>query len=107
VWPNPPITTWPPPQPVRPSHPIYPGIGPDHELPMPPGSVWPPLPPEIKGKILCFVWIVGVGYRWTVIDPSLHIDNAPPGSQPGIDNTLPGSGNRPSNELPPHPQPKR
>jgi hypothetical protein len=54
------------------------------------------LPPVIKGKILAFVWLVGIGYRWTVIDPSLTVDNS-----------LPGGGNRPSNELPAHAQPKR
>jgi hypothetical protein len=27
------------------------------------------------------VWIVGVGYRWAVIDPSVHIDNKPPVNQ--------------------------
>jgi hypothetical protein len=100
--PYPPITTWPPPQPVFPGLPIYP----DNALPIPPGAVWPPVP-GIKGKVLCFVWIVGVGYRWTVIDPSLHVDIGLPGDQPGIDNTLPGSRNRPSNELPQTPQPKR
>jgi hypothetical protein len=104
----------------RPSHPIHPGGGgahPDHELPMPPGAVWPPLPPSVQGPVMCFVWIVGVGYRWTVIDPSLTPDQGLPGDQPEIDNTLPGrrprpdnelpdSGNTPSNELPPTPAPK-
>jgi hypothetical protein len=63
--------------------------------------------PGIKGKVLCFVWIVGVGYRWTVIDPSLVVDIGLPGDQPGIDNTLPGSRNRPNQDLPEHAQPKR
>jgi hypothetical protein len=131
VWPKPPVGIWPPPQPIYPSHPIYPGGrpshpiapgggggekpehpiapggGPEHPIELPPGSVWPPLPPEIKGKILAFCWLVGIGYRWVVIDPSLKPDIGLPGDQPGIDNTLPGSGNRPSNELPPHAQPKR
>jgi hypothetical protein len=83
VWPDPPVTTWPPPQPVRPSHPIYPGgVGPEHPIVMPPGSVWPPLPPSITGKVLCFVWIVGVGYRWTVIDPGLKVDIGLPPTTP-------------------------
>jgi hypothetical protein len=109
----------------RPSHPIAPGGRPprpdqglpgeppapdqglpphvDHELPevLPPGAVWPPLPPDIQGKILCFVWIVGIGYRWTVIDPSLTPEHpiapggtpthpiAPGGKPPTVDNTLP------------------
>jgi hypothetical protein len=85
--PSPPVTTWPPPQPIFPGGvPIYP----DNTLPMPPGAVWPPVP-GIKGKVLCFVWIVGVGYRWTVLDPSLKPDIGLPGDQPGIDNTLPTS----------------
>jgi hypothetical protein len=52
------------------------------------------------------VWIVGVGYRWTVIDPSLHIDIGLPGSQPGIDNEVPGGGHA-DNTLPETPEPKR
>lgn len=98
-----------PSQPIAPTpgHPIAPGGGPNNDLPLPPGSVWPPLPPSIQGPVMCLVWIVGIGYRWTVIDPSLKPDNELPGAQPGIDNTLPGSRNRPSNELPEHAQPKR
>jgi hypothetical protein len=108
VWPKPPLGIWPPPQPVYPSLPIYPTDsidnslpshpggpgkpgggqpgGPDQGLPggLPPGSVWPPLPPEIGGKILAICWLVGIGYRWVVIDPSL---------KPGF-------------PLPPTPQPK-
>jgi hypothetical protein len=72
----------------------------DNELPFPPGSVWPPLPPNVQGKILCFVWIVGFGYRWTVIDPSLKPDIGLPGDQPGIDNTLPPVHGRPGHDLP-------
>jgi hypothetical protein len=108
VWPKPPVTVWPPPQPVYPSHPIYPGgVGPDNSLPMPPGSVWPPLPPAIQGPILCFVWIVGVGYRWTVIDPSLKPDHELPGAQPHPDHGLPPAHGRPDQGLPDTPQPKR
>jgi hypothetical protein len=81
---------WPPSHkpPLHPSHPIYPGgEGPDHELPLPPGAVWPPLPPDIGGKILCFVWVVGIGYRWTVLDPDLKPSHPieepePPVAQP-------------------------
>jgi hypothetical protein len=107
VWPKPPIHVWPPPQPVYPTHPIYPTDQPEHPIAMPPGSVWPPLPPSVTGKILCFVWIVGVGYRWTVIDPSLKPDIGLPGDQPGIDNTLPPVHARPDHDLPPSAQPKR
>jgi hypothetical protein len=133
-FPPPPVITWPPPQPVYPSLPIYirpphvgggpmpgrpghvgggptlpevdntlpgdqPGIdntlpggrppnidntlpgsqpGIDNTLPpvdLPPGAVWPPLPPTIQGEVMCLVWIVGVGYRWTTIDPSLSVGN--------------------------------
>jgi len=137
VWPKPPVGIWPPPHPVYPSLPIYPTDGIDNSPPgqpekpggtpgtpghlpaLPPGSVWPPLPPIIQGKILAFAWLVGIGYRWVVIDPSLkpgfplpgekpgHPDNTLPGSQPGVDNSLPGSGGRPDNSLPPAAQPKR
>jgi hypothetical protein len=82
----PPLGIWPPPAPVHPSHPIYPvppgapdqglpgGSGSAGQLPvLPPGAVWPPLPPEIGGKIICFAWVVGVGYRWVILDPSLEI----------------------------------
>jgi hypothetical protein len=44
---------------------------------MPPGSVWPPLPPSVEGKLLVFCWIVGIGYRWTVIDTTLEIGGGP------------------------------
>src|SRR6185369_8902207 len=40
----------------------------DNSLPMPPATIWPPLPPGsgINGKALILIWIVGVGYRWLV-----------------------------------------
>jgi hypothetical protein len=55
MWPSPPVTTWPPPQPVYPALPIYlppghasggpvpPGqpVDPGYGIEMPPGSVWP------------------------------------------------------------------
>jgi hypothetical protein len=118
IWPQPPITTWPPPTPVHPSHPIYPSGGhpshglppaparpdqglppsgehPEHPIELPPGSVYPPLPPSIQGPILCFVWVVGVGYRWVSIDPSLT---------PSHPIRMPG---HPDQGLPPTPQPKK
>jgi hypothetical protein len=100
VWPKPPITTWPPPQPVYPSHPIYPtppghidnalpGDQPvaGHPLPgdqpvvsppiyLPPGAVWPPIP-GIEGKVIALVWIVGYGYRWASLDPGVSNPIAP------------------------------
>ena len=44
-----------------------PGV--DNSLPMPPATVWPPLPPGtgIGGKALILVWVVGIGYRWVVV----------------------------------------
>ena len=96
IWPKPPfVGVWPPRQPIYPSLPIYPTDGIDNSLPLPPGSVWPPLPPTVSGKILAFCWLVGIGYRWVVLDPSVD---------PGFGN--PG-GERPSHELPATPQPKR
>ena len=87
-----------PPAPVHPSLPIY-LPGPDNELPIQPGEIWPPLPPGIaQGKVMCFVWIVGIGYRWTVIDTSLKP------SAPLPPTTVPPE--TPDNELPPAPAPK-
>jgi hypothetical protein len=83
IWPNPPL----PPHasnkpplgpPLRPSHPIYPvlpdGGDPSHPIALPPGMVWPPLPPSITGVILALIWVIGVGYRWVSIDTSLKPD---------------------------------
>jgi hypothetical protein len=87
-----------PPAPVHPSLPIY-LPGPDNELPIQPGEIWPPMPPGIaQGKVMCFVWIVGIGYRWTVIDTSLKP------AQPLPPTTVPPE--TPDNELPPAPAPK-
>ena len=63
------------------------------------------------------VWIPGYGWRYVAVDPNLSIDNSLPGSinrpsnelpgnQPGADNSLPGSANRPNQGLPATPQPK-
>jgi hypothetical protein len=106
VWPRPPRPVKPdqglprpPLVPIGPDHPIYlppaeggGGGAPDQGLPLPPGAVWPPLPPDLEGKVMCFVWIVGVGYRWTVIDTSLKPSQPlPPTEVPPaeVDNTLP------------------
>jgi hypothetical protein len=36
---------------------------------MPPATVWPPIPPGsgIAGKCIILIWVVGVGYRWLVV----------------------------------------
>jgi translation initiation factor IF-2 len=86
----------PPPVPISPEHPIYLPGGPDNSLPLPPGAVWPPLPPALDDtELMCLVWIVGVGYRWTVIDTSLKPDNelppttVPPAPDQGLPTTPP------------------
>jgi hypothetical protein len=116
VWPNPPVGTWPPSRPNLPSHPIviYPprpdqGLPPsgnrpdqglpgsqpgvDNTLPMPPATIWPPLPPGtgVAGKALILVWVVGVGYRWLVV---------------GATDIWPPQPVKPDHSLPPTPQPK-
>jgi hypothetical protein len=85
VWPMPPRPEPPDPEygvpmPIAPTHPIYMPGAPNNDLPLPPGSVWPPLPPSVTGEIMCMVWIVGIGYRWTVIDADLKPEHpvAPP-----------------------------
>lgn len=86
---------WPPQPPVYPIPPIFipggpdntlpgtpgtPGT-PDNSLPMPPATIWPPLPPGsgIAGKGLALIWLVGVGYRWLVVQGP---DIWPPVAQP-------------------------
>jgi hypothetical protein len=56
--------------------------------------VWPPLPPTTSGKYAILIWVIGVGTRWLIVDAA------------SIDNSLPGMGGRPDNELPPFAQPK-
>jgi hypothetical protein len=85
-------------RPDRPDHglPIWPSIPgkPDNSLPPvegvdppptdpPPGTIWPPLPPEIPpGKAIALVAISGIGYRYAVITiptpPAGGVGGAPP-----------------------------
>jgi hypothetical protein len=58
---------WPP---LSPSNPIVP-VPPDLTKPVEPGTIYPPLHSDAKGKYICLVIIPGVGYRYTVIDTSL------------------------------------
>lgn len=101
VWPQPPRPEHPdnslPPVPVLPSHPIYIPGEPNNDLPLEPGQVWPPLPPSVTGEVMCFIWIVGVGYRWIVIDA----DNQPehPIAPPPL---YPSHQPVPGGERPPH-----
>jgi hypothetical protein len=116
VWPQPP--NYPdnslPIAPVFPTHPIYRPVAPNHDLPLPPGAVWPPLPPSLPaGQYMCLVWIPGVAYRWTVIDTNLKPAHpiVPPSGvgiwpSPGHpDQGLPPSGNVPVNPIDPGGQP--
>jgi hypothetical protein len=92
VWPEPPKPVDPDysvPVPILPTHPIYLPAGPNHDLPLPPGAIYPPLPPYVStgpvGQLMCFVWIPGVGYRWTTIDVNLKPEHPiviPPSTVP-------------------------
>ena len=73
--PVPPPGVWPPPVPAHPIVPIPPGGSQP-----PPGTIWPPVINNALPK------------------PPAYPDQGLPGSQPGIDNTLPPSG------LGPHPE---
>jgi hypothetical protein len=88
-----------------PEHPIHiPGSpegslpeAPGHDLPpidghqpppdMPPGTIWPPLPPDAPtGKHAFLVWISGVGLRYGVFDIPPHEE----GGEEGGEGTQPG-----------------
>ena len=76
----PPALNPPPPQIWPPNAPIFPAP-PNTTLPIPPGAIWPPLPPGMpEGHLLVLIYITGVGWRWTVIDTTLHVDNGVPGA---------------------------
>jgi hypothetical protein len=72
-----------------PSHPIAPGGGsPSHPIELPPGTIWPPLPPGVSGKYLALVLIGGGGkgamYRYVVVDADQRPEQPiAPGGQPG------------------------
>jgi hypothetical protein len=117
VWPRPPSgglpvdPDWGVDEGAHPDHglPIYP-LDPEHpdnalpevpgepppEVDPPPGTIWPPLPPEIPpGKAIVLVAISGVGYRYAVITiPEHHPDQG-----------LPAPPVRPGQPLPRPPQP--
>lgn len=59
---------------------VWPGV-PVHKpapgeppISLPPGSVYPPLPPAISPNenVLALVWIPKIGYRWVVLGPLFH-----------------------------------
>lgn len=71
----PPGTVWPPSGIAIP--PIYIPEDPAHPLPLPPGTIWPPLPSDvdpgygITAKTAILIWVLGVGSRWYIYDPTL------------------------------------
>ena len=86
---------WPPPgqptfpialPPGEPTQPIYIEGSPEHPITMPPATIWPPLPPVgPTGKYAILILVVGVGYRWLVVEgpgPSHPIAPQPPEAQP-------------------------
>jgi len=68
----------------RPSNPIYLPIGPENPIALPPGEIWPPLPPSsgVSGKVLILIYIVGVGYRWFLYEAPVIYPPQPPTAQP-------------------------
>jgi hypothetical protein len=99
--------------PVYPGGPVDPGYGvgierPSHPITLPPGSslppdqiwppvpgLWPPKPPDpgdpIKppdivppNKLAVLLWVIGVGYKWGIIDAPKPPDvgSKPPDAQP-------------------------
>jgi hypothetical protein len=97
-------------EPGRPGHlparpggrPVDPGFGvggeaPDHGLPpviplppgeagqlpdWPPGSIWPPLPPDVSGKVLILAAVAAPGHgsraHWVVVDTNLIPEHGRP-----------------------------
>ena len=63
-----------------PSNPIQIPIPPDTPgspqppIQLPPGTIWPPLPPDVGvgGKTAILIWVVGVGHRWFIHDASVN-----------------------------------
>lgn len=73
IWPPPGRPTHlPAPSPPTAENPIVLPEEPGHPLPLPPGTIWPPLPPDFDhgGKKAILIWVVGVGKRWFIYDPS-------------------------------------
>ena len=56
---------------------------PEHPIALPPGTVWPPLPPTTTGKYAVLIWVVGVGSRWLVVEaPEMPGKPDGPGTKP-------------------------
>jgi hypothetical protein len=92
--PAPPPGIWPPPTPAHPIVPVPPGGSKP-----PPGTIWPapghpahPIAPPSPGQpshpiasntYWMLVYTPGYGWKYVVVDPSLHVDASPPAPQPG------------------------
>jgi hypothetical protein len=77
----PPGTIWP--SPGHPAHPIAPGGSPRPDQTLPPTGMDPhPSHPIASGTYWCLVYLPGFGWKYVVIDPSLHVDVSPPAPQP-------------------------
>lgn len=96
--------------PMRPTQPIFIPEEPSQPLPVPPGTIWPPLPPSTgaSGRVWILIYVVGVGHRWLLINgPAVWPPPTGPGAPNRPDQGLPsGPPDRPSQGLPPHAQPK-
>jgi hypothetical protein len=70
--------------PTRPSQPIFFPVSPENPIALPPGEIWPPLPPSsgISGKTLILIYVVGVGKRWFLYEAPEIYPPKPPTAQP-------------------------
>lgn len=63
------------------------GAHPEHPIQLPPGMIWPPLPPGVQGKYLALVLVaipgVGMRYRYVVVDADL-VPGKPDNSLPTV-----------------------
>jgi len=65
-------------------NPITIGESPEHPIALPPG-IYPPLPSQpdpSPDKIVILVWVIGVGYRWVVVDTGVSVNPTPPRPTP-------------------------
>lgn len=70
IWPSPGTPTHPIFYPPYPAHPIVIPDNPEKPIQQPPGTIWPPLPPDTgldNGTYALLIWVVGVGYRWLIV----------------------------------------
>ena len=102
---------------AHPEHPVYlpldPPGQPDQGLPpvagqlpgvLPPGSIWPPLPPGAPPGLHAFlIFISGVGYRYGVLEVPVTPGQGLPGHPGAPDQGLPGQPPAPGQGLPVRP----